>query len=127
MLFPQLQQRKETLDAALTFLHGKVGDEQRIPVMDAPEYRTADPASWFGPLPASRAYSIGFMPSFAHDSPDRVVICGRVSPPEQQAQPLYTPQERQRLNKMADDMMANDPDSRALLDEPKVLPNRDDD
>ncbi|KAA6490843.1 hypothetical protein DXT98_01395 [Agrobacterium sp. ICMP 7243] len=103
------------------------GDEQRIPIMDAPEYRTADPASWFGPLPASRMYSIGFMPSFTHGSPGQVVICGRVSAPEQQAQSLSTPQERQRLNKMADDMMANDPYSRALLEEPKVLPNRDND
>lgn len=101
------------------------GDEQRIPIMDAPEYRTADPASWFGPLPASRTYSIGFMPSFTHGSLGQVVICGRVSPPEQQAQPLYTPQERQRLNKLADDMMAKDPYSRALMEEPKVLPNRD--
>jgi hypothetical protein len=66
------------------------------------------------------------MPSYTHGSLGQVVICGRVSPPEQQAQPLYTPQERQRLNKLADDMMANGPYSRALLDEPKVLPNRDD-
>lgn len=102
-------------------------DEQRIPSMDAPEFKTADPASWFGPLRESRAYSIGFTPSAAFGHPGRVVICGRTSPPEQNTQLQFTPEEGQRLNQMADDMIANDPHTRSLIDEPKVLGEKADD
>lgn len=56
-------------------------DEQRIPVMDAPDFRVPGPASWFGPLPASRPYTISFMPTAAFGYSGRVTICGRRSPP----------------------------------------------
>ncbi len=68
-----------TLDAA--GLPVPASDEQRIPVMDAPDFRVPGPVSWFGPLPASRAYTISFMPTAAFGYPGRVTICGRMVPP----------------------------------------------
>ncbi|MFS8047046.1 hypothetical protein [Rhizobium sp. BR 314] len=56
-------------------------DEQRVPVMDAPEFRVSGPALWFGPLPASRPYTISFMPTAAFGYSGRVTICGRGFPP----------------------------------------------
>jgi len=56
-------------------------DEQRIPVMDAPDLRVRGPVSWFGPLPASRPYTISFMPTAAFGYSGQVTICGRKVPP----------------------------------------------
>ncbi|PDT38158.1 hypothetical protein CO671_01810 [Rhizobium sp. M10] len=92
---------------------------ERIPVLDAPDYKTNGPASWFGPLPKSGSYTIMFMPRYLHGSPGTVEICGRTTPP---GATDFTPQEAVRLNKLADDIMENDPYSKALLEEPKTLP-----
>ncbi|MGV1760545.1 hypothetical protein ACQZ6F_27345 [Rhizobium sp. A22-96] len=51
------------------------GHEQRIPVMDAPDHKFPGPASRFGPLPASRSYTISFMLTAAFGYPGRVTIC----------------------------------------------------
>ncbi len=56
-------------------------DEQRVPVMDAPDFRASGPVSWFGPLPASRPYTISFMPTAAFGYSGQVIICGRMVPP----------------------------------------------
>lgn len=95
-------------------------DSERIPIMDAPEFKTNGPGVWFGPLPESRNYIIEFMPAMLIGSPGMVDICGRTSSPGQNPLGL-TLQEKDRLNKMADEMMATDPYSNALLEEPKVL------
>lgn len=92
---------------------------ERIPVLDAPDYKTSGPASWFGPLPQSGSYAIMFMPRYLHGSTGTVEICGRTTPP---GATDFTPEEAVRLNKMADEMMENDPYSKALLEEPKTLP-----
>ncbi|MQW86010.1 hypothetical protein [Sinorhizobium saheli] len=95
------------------------GQEERIPAMNAPEYRQPGPVFWFGPLAKGGAQSITFTPTYLHGSPAHVTICGRMTPPSQG--PL-TPEEAARLYKLADDMVENDPYSRALLKEPKALP-----
>ncbi|MGY5780300.1 hypothetical protein [Rhizobium sp. LEGMi135b] len=64
------------------------GDEQRIPVMDAPDYRFPGPASWFGPLPTGRTYTISFMPTAAFGYSGRVTICGRMMTPRDDRDPL---------------------------------------
>ncbi len=56
-------------------------EEQRVPNMDAPEYKTPDKAFWFGPLPQSRRYTIGFGPTAAFGYTGRVTICGRTAAP----------------------------------------------
>ncbi|WP_454700903.1 hypothetical protein [Agrobacterium burrii] len=56
-------------------------DPERIPFMDAPEYIAPGSLTWYGPLPASRDYSIGFMPALLFGSPGKVVICGTTTPP----------------------------------------------
>ena len=56
-------------------------EEQRRPVMDAPDAASSDKLFWFGPLPASRAYSIEFSPEASWGSIGLVTICGRTTPP----------------------------------------------
>ncbi|WJR67099.1 hypothetical protein QTA58_23455 [Neorhizobium sp. CSC1952] len=56
-------------------------DPERIPVMDAPEFRAPGGLSWFGPLPATRDYSIMYTPAMRIGTPAKVVICGTTSPP----------------------------------------------
>lgn len=58
------------------------GEELRSPFMDAPEYRTPDAAYWFGPLPESRRYTIGFVPRAAFGSVVQVTVCSRETPPK---------------------------------------------
>lgn len=57
-------------------------EEQRRPVMDAPDAASSDKPFWFGPLPASRAYSIEFSPEALWSSMGLVTICGRTSVPQ---------------------------------------------
>lgn len=56
-------------------------DPERIPVMDAPEFKAPGSLSWFGPLPATRDYSIMYTPAMLIGTPGKVVICGTTLPP----------------------------------------------
>lgn len=94
-------------------------DPERIPVLDAPEYKTNGPASWFGPLPKTGSYSIVFTPAYLIGTKGTVEICGRTTPP---GATDFTPAETAKLNKFADHMMESDPYSRALLEDPKERP-----
>ncbi|RFB90336.1 hypothetical protein B5K11_19985 [Rhizobium leguminosarum bv. trifolii] len=69
-----------TLDA--NGLPSPADREERIPAMDAPEFQTAAPGSWFGPLPQSKDYVITFMPRAAFGSLALVTICGRAAVPQ---------------------------------------------
>lgn len=101
------------------YVHVTMDNPERIPVMNAPEYKASGPGVWYGPLDKTGAYSITFYPSFTHGSVDSVSICGRVRAPDPMTG--ITPDDAQRLYKAADEMMATDPYSQALLDEPKAL------
>ncbi|WP_037471810.1 hypothetical protein [Sinorhizobium fredii] len=86
---------------------------ERIPIMDAPEFKTRDPASWFGPIPESRDYSIGYMPAMLFGTPGTVTICGRTFPPG-------SAEEAAHVDKVVQDMLDNDPNSQDVLNEPRV-------
>ncbi|WP_105384350.1 hypothetical protein [Neorhizobium alkalisoli] len=86
---------------------------ERIPLMDAPEFKTPDPASWFGPLLESRNYSIGYLPAMLFGTPGTVTICGRTFPPG-------STEEAAHVDKVVQDMLDNDPNSQDVLNEPRV-------
>lgn len=88
---------------------------ERIPFMDAPEFKTPDPASWFGPLPESRDYSIGYTPAMLFGTPGTVTICGRTFPPG-------SAEEATHVDKVVQDMLENDPNSQDVLNEPRIHP-----
>lgn len=95
-------------------------DPERIPLMDAPEFKTPDTASWFGPLPVSRDYTIEFMPAMLIGSPGKVVICGRTFRPGSPEQAAYR-------DKVIQEMIDNDPNSQDVMNEPRVHSDSNDD
>ncbi|WP_142781073.1 hypothetical protein [Agrobacterium sp. T29] len=90
-------------------------DPERIPIMDAPEFKSNNKAAWFGPLPESRAYTIVFVPAMLIGTPGNVVICGRTFAPG-------SPEEATHRDKVVQDMVDHDPNTQDVLQEPRVHP-----
>lgn len=55
--------------------------EERTPALDAPEAGGPDHQIWYGPLPATKDYSVMFSPRSAFGSTALVTICGRTGAP----------------------------------------------